>query len=199
MKKPSVLSALSVALVAMTASGASAQITAGDYQRAQSLRQQYESAAVLVPDTPTWAGTTHRFYYRRSVANGFEFVIVDADTQRKERAFDHTRLAEALSRASGRTYSPTRLPFNNFTFNDALSAIDMTIDGARWTCTLADYAVPHAGRRRPRARSAAASRVPCAAILLPRRRGHACHRTASGWPSSTTTTSPFVRSAARSE
>jgi len=140
MKKTSVLSPLSMALVVMTASGASAQITAGDYQRAQSLRQQYESAAVLVPETPTWAGTTHRFYYRRSVADGFEFVIVDADTQRKERAFDHTRIAEALSRASGRTYSPTRLPFNNFTFNDALSAIEMSIDGARWTCTLADYA-----------------------------------------------------------
>jgi len=140
MKKTSVLTALPLALVVITASGASAQITAGEYQRAQSLRQQYESAAVLVPETPRWAGTTHRFYYRRSVANGFEWVIVDADTQRKERAFDHTRVAEALSRASGRTYSATRLPFNNFTFNEALSAIDMTIDGARWTCTLADYA-----------------------------------------------------------
>jgi len=117
-----------------------AQVTAADYQRAQSLRPQYESAAIFVPDTPTWVGTTHRFYYRRSLANGFEFVMVDADTQRKQAAFDHTRLADALSRASGRAYSGTRLPFNNFTFNDALSAIEMTIDGSRWTCTLADYA-----------------------------------------------------------
>ena len=116
-----------------------AQITAGDYQRAQSLRRQYESAAVFVPDTPTWVGTTHRFYYRRSLANGFEFVMVDADTQQKQAAFDHSRLADALSRAAGRTYSGTRLPFNNFTFNDALSAIEMNADGARWTCTLADY------------------------------------------------------------
>ncbi len=86
------------------------------------------------------SATTHRFYYRRSLANGFEFVIVDADTQQKQPSFDHTRLADALSRASGRAYSATRLPFQNFTFNDALSAIEMTIDGARWTCTLADYA-----------------------------------------------------------
>jgi dipeptidyl aminopeptidase/acylaminoacyl peptidase len=121
-------------------SSSAAQVTAADYQRAQSLRQQYESAAVFVPDTPTWVGTTHRFYYRRSLANGFEFVMVDADTQRKEPAFDHVRLADSLSRASGRAYSGTRLPFNTFTFNDALSAIEMTIAGARWTCTLADYA-----------------------------------------------------------
>jgi dipeptidyl aminopeptidase/acylaminoacyl peptidase len=142
MKKVSVLSALSAAAVLLfsTPSAAQAQVTNDDYQRAQTLRQQYESAAVFVPDTPTWVGSTHRFYYRRSLANGFEFVMVDADTQQKTPAFDHNRLAESLSRAGGRTYSATRLPFNNFTFNDALSAVEMTIDGARWTCTLADYA-----------------------------------------------------------
>jgi dipeptidyl aminopeptidase/acylaminoacyl peptidase len=138
MNQPSVLS---VALVMLAVSVPSmAQVTTADYQRAQTLRQQYESAAIFVPDTPTWVGTTHRFYYRRSLANGYEFVMVDADTQRKEAAFDHTRLADSLSRASGRAYSSNRLPFQNFTFNDALSAIDMTIEGARWTCTLADYA-----------------------------------------------------------
>jgi dipeptidyl aminopeptidase/acylaminoacyl peptidase len=140
MKKLSVFSVPSVALVLMVSVPSEAQVTAADYQRAQSLRQQYESAAVFVPDTPTWVGTTHRFYYRRSLANGFEFVMVDADTQRKEPAFDHNRLAESLSRAGGRTYTGTRLPFNNFTFNDALSAIEVTVEGARWTCTLADYA-----------------------------------------------------------
>jgi dipeptidyl aminopeptidase/acylaminoacyl peptidase len=140
------LSALSAALVLLSAPSAAqisgpsaAQVTIADYQRAQSLRQQYESAAVFVPDTPTWVGTTHRFYYRRSLANGHEFVMVDADTQQKQPAFDHTRLADSLSKTSGRAYSSTRLPFNTFTFNDALSAIEMNIDGARWTCTLADY------------------------------------------------------------
>src|SRR5687767_1039870 len=74
------------------------------------------------------------------MANGFEFVTVDADTQERQPSFDHRRLADALSRASGRAYSATRLPFQNFTFNDQLSAIEMTIEGARWTCALADYA-----------------------------------------------------------
>ncbi len=117
-----------------------AQVTTADYQRAQALRQHYESGAVFVPDAPTWINGTHRFYYRRTLANGFEFVTVDADTGQKSPAFDHARLADALSRGSGRAYSPTRLPFQTFTFNDALSAIEMTVEGARWTCTLADYA-----------------------------------------------------------
>jgi dipeptidyl aminopeptidase/acylaminoacyl peptidase len=117
----------------------SAQVTRADYERAQSDRERYESLAVGVADTPTWIGTTHRFYYRRSVAGGHEFITVDADTQQKQPAFDHARLADALSKAADRRYTATRLPFQNFTFNEALSAIDMTIDGARWTCVLADY------------------------------------------------------------
>ena len=112
-----------------------AQVAAADYQRAQSLREQYESAAVSVPDVPTWIGDTHTFYYRRTVAGGHEFVTVEADTERKQPSFDHGRMAEALSRAAGRPYTATRLPFQSFTFNEALSAIDMTIEGARWTCT----------------------------------------------------------------
>ncbi len=141
MNKLSVFSAPSVALAVLAFSVPSAaQVTTADYQRAQAIRQQYESAAVSVPDTPTWVGTTHRFYYRRTTATGHEFVMVDADTRQKAPAFDHARLADSLSRAGGRPVTATRLPFNNFTFNDALSAIDMTIDGARWTCTLADYA-----------------------------------------------------------
>jgi len=122
MKTLSVRSALSAALVLTSASVASAQITAADYQRAQAQRQQYEAAAVFVPDTPTWVGTTHRFYYRRSLANGFEFVMVDADTQQKQPAFDHGRLAESLSRASGKAYTGTRLPFQTFTFVSGVPA-----------------------------------------------------------------------------
>ena len=139
MKKIVFVSALSAALALVSAPSA-AQVTTADYQRAQSLREQYESAAVFIPEPATWIGTTHRFYYRRSLANGFEFVTFDADTQQRQPAFDHTRLADSLSRASGRAYTATRLPFQNFTFNDQLSAIEMTIDGARWTCALSDYA-----------------------------------------------------------
>ena len=129
-------SAAAAALVLMLFSApAAAQVTTADYQRAQSLREQYESAAAFIPEPATWIGATHKFYYRRSLANGFEFVTFDADTQQRQPSFDHTRLAESLSRASGRAYSATRLPFQNFTFNDQLSAIDMTIEGARWTCT----------------------------------------------------------------
>ncbi len=138
MTSPRLLSLLA-GVLALLPTVSIAQIIGADYERAQGLREQYETLAINVPDTPTWIGTTHRFYYRRSVPGGHEFVTVDAGTRQKQPSFDHASLADALSKAAGRPYTATRLPFQTFTFNEALSAIDMTIDGARWTCVLADY------------------------------------------------------------
>src|SRR6187431_3268958 len=89
-KTLSALSVSSAALICLCSSSVSAQITRADYDRAQAQREQYESLAVNVPDTPTWIGATHRFYYRRSRSDGFEFVTVDADTRQKQPSFDHT-------------------------------------------------------------------------------------------------------------
>ena len=125
--------------LALVPSATTAQVTRADYDRAQALSSTFEALAVNVPDTPTWIGTTHRFYYRRLRPDGYEFVTVDADIRQKQPSFDHARLADALSKAANRTYVASRLPFQGFTFNEALSAIDLTIDGARWTCVLADY------------------------------------------------------------
>lgn len=117
----------------------SAQVTRADYERAQGLRDNYDALAVNVPGEPTWVEGTHRFYYRRTTPAGFEFVVVDADTQEKRPAFDHERLAGSLSSAAAETYRASRLPFQNFTTSDSLASIDMTIDGARWNCTLTTY------------------------------------------------------------
>ena len=125
--------------LALVPSATTAQVTRADYDQAQALSSTFEALAVNVADTPTWIGTTHRFYYRRSRPDGYEFVTVDADIRQKQPSFDHARLADALSKAANRTYVASRLPFQGFTFNEALSAIDLTIDGARWTCVLADY------------------------------------------------------------
>ena len=59
-------SAPSAALVLFLASTSAAQVSLTDYQRAQTLRDRYESAAGNVPDAPTWIPGTHRFYYRRT-------------------------------------------------------------------------------------------------------------------------------------
>lgn len=118
---------------------ASAQVTGADYERALTLRDTREPGAVNLPGPATWIGETHRFVYRRTVKDGHEFVLVDADTLQKRPPFDHARLAAALSEAAGESYAERTLPFNEFRFADEERAIEFTEAGTRWTCVLADY------------------------------------------------------------
>ena len=66
------------------------------------LRDKYHHASTVnVPEPATWVEKTSRFYYRKSVKGGHEFVMVDANTLKRKPAFDHTRLAAALSKEIG--------------------------------------------------------------------------------------------------
>jgi dipeptidyl aminopeptidase/acylaminoacyl peptidase len=117
-----------------------AQGTAADYERANGLRAKYEDLAVNVPGAATWIGKTNRFWYRRSVRGGHDFVVFDADSKQKRPAFDHDKLAASLSKAAGGKYTALTLPFNAIAFADDERAVDVTVDGAPWKCMLADYA-----------------------------------------------------------
>jgi dipeptidyl aminopeptidase/acylaminoacyl peptidase len=74
--------------------------------------------------------------------------MVDAETQRKAPAFDHARLAAGLSKATGKSYSATTLPFTNLTIADDEKTLEGTFDGASWSCTLTDYGCSPAEPRR---------------------------------------------------
>ena len=100
-----------------------------------------------------WIGKTSRFYYRVTIKGGHEFVMVDATTQQKQPAFDHARLAAALTKVSGtdKPYIPTRLPFNVFTFTEDEKSIDVSIERARWMLHARRLHLQAAGLELPRA------------------------------------------------
>ncbi len=110
------LAPIGAPFVAVTMSGlagvapSAAQGTAADYERARSLKTTYENAAGVVAEPATWIEKTSRFWYRRAVPGGNEFVVVDAATKQKQPAFDHARLASALSVATGRSVQGADAP-----------------------------------------------------------------------------------------
>src|SRR5262245_45539991 len=65
-------------------------------------------------------------------------MIVDAATLDKKPAFRSTALAASLSSALGRTVSAGNLPFNALNYAADERSFDVTIDTARFTCTVAD-------------------------------------------------------------
>jgi dipeptidyl aminopeptidase/acylaminoacyl peptidase len=113
--------------VALVPAAASAQGTEADYQRAMGLREAWQGLAVGVPDTPSWVPRTNRFWFRRSVKGGNEFILVNPDTKTMTPPFDHARLAAALSTAANAKYTAVTLPFTSFTFTDNEHAIQFVI------------------------------------------------------------------------
>ncbi len=134
--------ALIVCTPALLPRPAGAQGTAADYRRAIGLRDAYQALALNVPEPATWIEKTNRFWYRRSVKGGHEFILIDAASRQKQPAFDHERLASALNATvkPEKAYTAVTLPFTTFVYADDQKAIDLTVAEGRWRCGLADYA-----------------------------------------------------------
>ena len=141
------LAVLGAALLA-TAS-VSAQITPADYERAAKVRERYQGLANNIPETANAVPNTHRFWYRKSVKGGNEFVLVDAAKVTREPAFDHEKLARSLSTASGGKYTALTLPFTTFRFVDNDRSIEFTAGGSTWRCDLGDYTCKVSNSPRP--------------------------------------------------
>jgi dienelactone hydrolase len=137
---------------------AKAQGTLSDYQRAQGLREKLQGLAVNLPGQPTWIEGTDHFWYRKAVHGGNEFIVVDVKALTKTPAFDHERLAAALSSASGAKFTAVTLPFveppppggrggfggrggpaGALIFTDQEHSIEFSTNGFMWKCTLTTY------------------------------------------------------------
>ena len=111
-----------------------------DYERAQQFLPGNLRHVLYVADVnPHWIQRTSRFWYRKSSPSGNEFILVDSERDAAGPAFDHARLAAALSQANKQQYSPSDLPFREFEFVDDTKAISFSLDGAEWKCSLAGY------------------------------------------------------------
>lgn len=117
-----------------------AQVTAADYLRAEQFLGDNAAALVAHDDvSPHWYDGD-RFWYRDRRPDGREFIVVDPASAGRRAAFDHARLAAALSIAADTSYEPYKLPFDEFAFVDGGQAIQFAVrDSIRWTCDISAY------------------------------------------------------------
>ena len=117
---------------------AAQEITAEDYAKAEGFLSQYTSPLIFKATvSPNWISDS-RMWYRNTIAEGSEFILVDAERGTREHAFDHARLARAASAASDSTYSEYELPFRTFEFTGD-DQITFSGDGLSFTCDIARY------------------------------------------------------------
>ena len=83
--------------------------------------------------TPHWFQNDTRFWYRNELRDRTkEFIVVDAESGKRQPAFDHQKLAEALSKATGETCQPDQLPFSDIAFVDDGRAVRFEAADRTW-------------------------------------------------------------------
>jgi len=115
-------------------SPAARALTADDYARAEKF-MSYNTQGLMFHSAvqPNWLADD-RFWYRSTTADGSEFILVDPARGAREPAFDHAKLAAALSTAAAHKYDAAHLPFQSFELSADSQSISFEADGKRWKC-----------------------------------------------------------------
>lgn len=117
-----------------------AQGTLADYQRAERfLAKNLNDLVFSWQVKPNWLDDTNRFWYVNKIPQGKEFLLIDPQNNTKEHAFDHIKLAENLSAAESRQYSPDNLPFGRIKFVNEGKSIQFKVRQQRYECDLETY------------------------------------------------------------
>jgi dipeptidyl-peptidase 4 len=128
-------------LAFLVATSLQAQVTAEDYARAEAFLG-WNAVDLVAGDqvSPVWL-EDDRFWFRNRLHEGArEFILVDPEEGTREPAFDHARLARALSGAMGEEFEAARLPFDSFRFVDDETAIRFDVaESGRWRCDIVEY------------------------------------------------------------
>lgn len=118
------------------------------YAKAESLLPHNLKKLVDTPRvTPVWIRDTESFWYRNTTATGSEFILVDAEAGARQPAFDHTQLAESLSKVLDKEINADDLPFFAIELVDGV--VRFVVDAQRIEVALDTYVATILGSAHP--------------------------------------------------
>jgi dipeptidyl aminopeptidase/acylaminoacyl peptidase len=131
---------IGIAAAVILSGSVQAKLTSEDYRRADSLRTKTEGLVYKARVEANWLENGPRFWYRNDLKGGTkEFILVNAEKCTKQAAFDHKKVAEALSQAAGKQFESDKLPFNDFKFVEDGNALEFNAERAKWKCDVNSY------------------------------------------------------------
>jgi len=144
------------------------QLSVADYARAERfIDPNFSKLIFKVGVEPNWIEESDRFWYKIDTRDGKVFVLVDPARSKRAPAFDHARLAAALSTARAElaaeeaakekpepeegeeqpkpsppqptAVDPAKLPFDTLEFSEDGDAIVFAVGDRGWTCGIVRY------------------------------------------------------------
>ncbi|HYF68294.1 MAG TPA: DPP IV N-terminal domain-containing protein [Ohtaekwangia sp.] len=110
-----------------------------DYRSAEKNLVLLKKAIFNTPTSFQWIAGTHEMWYVNNSRKGKVFMLVNADKQKHQPAFDHSRMAKSLSKVMKTDIDETSLPFNWIQFTADQDSIEVQIDTATIMCNLKNY------------------------------------------------------------
>ncbi|MEL7533921.1 MAG: hypothetical protein AAFN10_21600, partial [Bacteroidota bacterium] len=110
------------------------EISTEDYTRAEKFL--YANTAPLVYNAnirPVWVDSK-QFWFRDQSKEGIEFVLVNADAETREPAFNHEKIAASLSELTGKKIQANALPIRSFGYSKDGKSIEFSIRGKDYRC-----------------------------------------------------------------
>jgi hypothetical protein len=136
---------LTLAGMAATLSAQPRIYTAADYERAEKALTSNTTPLVFRSGVrPTWLAD-ERFWYRVTTPDGSEFMLVDTAKGTRAPAFDHVKLAAALTNVAGARYDANHLPFTEIDPSPDGRSVAFNVGAKRFTCDVAGSACADAG------------------------------------------------------
>jgi len=124
-----------------------AQGTRSDYERAMNLRETTADKVFKDRVTPHWMKDNKWFWYRNDLpGNKREFIFVDAEKGIRRPAFDHGRLAKALSKVTGQEVDAEKLAIDRLIFDETGSSLTFSFNNSWWKCDLSSYKIEATSR-----------------------------------------------------
>ncbi|MXV51823.1 prolyl oligopeptidase family serine peptidase [Pedobacter sp. HMF7647] len=137
--KKILLTGIFITVAGSLAAQSRAALTEDDYKQAtRFLGSNTEQLVDFSNVSPNWLpGET--FWYRNLSAKGSDFVLIDPTKASRKPAFDQAKLAEALSKQTGKIYNSNQLPFQSFSYADGMKSIEFKVLGKSWKYDLSNY------------------------------------------------------------
>ncbi|HET7733973.1 MAG TPA: DPP IV N-terminal domain-containing protein, partial [Paludibacter sp.] len=109
-----------------------AQGTVEDYNRAFSLTDRLKDKVFYSNVTPQWIGKSDRFWYIRYTPQGKTYMLVDAQKKTRTALFNHIKLAETLSKVTGKTVDVEQISLPNLRVSTNMDTLRFTTNSTKW-------------------------------------------------------------------